>query len=129
MRFHFYFFSLVTLAALTISATVYTRASQTQAPVAIEAELTDFGHIYPQARISSPFGLRLHPVHRKESMHLGIDFALPNGTPVRAAEGGVVAQVANEAERSTYGRYLRICHADGYSSLYAHLSHIDVRVG
>jgi murein DD-endopeptidase MepM/ murein hydrolase activator NlpD len=48
----------------------------------------------------------------------GIDFAVPKGTPVKAAENGVVAYVGNEL--SGFGNLVLIRHADGYVTAYAH---------
>jgi murein DD-endopeptidase MepM/ murein hydrolase activator NlpD len=48
----------------------------------------------------------------------GIDFAVPKGTPVKAAENGVVAYVGNEL--SGFGNLVLVRHADGYVTAYAH---------
>ncbi|WP_088511310.1 M23 family metallopeptidase [Burkholderia ubonensis] len=79
-------------------------------------------------RISSPFGMRQHPVSGVHHGHSGTDFAAPTGTPVNAAAAGTVRQVAYEGG---YGRYVVVSHGNGYSTLYAHLSAVagDVRVG
>lgn len=80
------------------------------------------------ARISSPFGMRQHPVSGVQHGHSGTDFAAPTGTPVNAAAAGTVQRVAYEGG---YGRYVVVNHNNGYSTLYAHLSEVDrnVRVG
>lgn len=71
------------------------------------------------ARMSSRFGMRMHPILGYAKMHQGIDFAAVSGTPVMAAGDGVVV----EARRwGGYGNWLRIKHASGYESGYAHLS-------
>ena len=71
------------------------------------------------ARMSSRFGLRIHPILGYAKMHQGIDFAAATGTPIMAAGDGVVV----EARRwGGYGNWLRIKHAGGYESGYAHLS-------
>ncbi|MCH8489324.1 MAG: peptidoglycan DD-metalloendopeptidase family protein [Oceanicaulis sp.] len=70
------------------------------------------------ARISSSFGMRFHPIHQVNRPHNGTDFAAPRGTPIMAAGAGVV-------ERADwfggYGNYVRIRHANGYQTAYAHL--------
>ncbi|MCC5995777.1 MAG: peptidoglycan DD-metalloendopeptidase family protein [Oceanicaulis sp.] len=70
------------------------------------------------ARISSSFGMRFHPIHQVNRPHNGTDFAAPRGTPIMAAGNGVV-------ERANwfggYGNYVRIRHANGYQTVYAHL--------
>jgi len=73
------------------------------------------------ARISSGFGMRFHPVLGYSRMHKGIDFAVPVGTPVMAAGGGVV-QIAGRL--GGYGNYLRINNGNGYATAYGHLSRL-----
>jgi murein DD-endopeptidase MepM/ murein hydrolase activator NlpD len=58
--------------------------------------------------------------------HPGLDVAVPVGTPIRAAGGGTVVEVGDDAR---YGRFVRIEHRDGYESLYAHASDILVKKG
>ena len=71
------------------------------------------------ARITSRFGLRRHPILGYTKMHQGIDFGAGTGTPVLAAGDGVVI----EARRwGGYGNWVRIRHADGWETGYAHLS-------
>ncbi len=70
------------------------------------------------ARISSGFGRRRHPVLGYTKMHKGIDFAAPRGTPIMAAGNGVIER-ANRF--GSFGNYIRIRHANGYQTIYAHL--------
>jgi murein DD-endopeptidase MepM/ murein hydrolase activator NlpD len=78
-------------------------------------------------RISSRFSRsRLHPILHVRRAHLGVDYAAPTGTPVSAAADGVVAAAGWQGG---YGRTVRIRHANGYETLYGHLSRIDVRRG
>lgn len=58
--------------------------------------------------------------------HPGIDVAVPEGTEIRAAGAGSVVEVGESEE---YGKYLRLSHADGYETLYAHASRILVAKG
>lgn len=70
--------------------------------------------------ISSEFSLlRFHPILRRERPHLGVDFAAPRGTPVRAAADGEVVLSARLPE---LGRCIRIRHPQGIVSVYGHLS-------
>jgi len=80
------------------------------------------------ARISSGYGMRLHPILGYTTMHKGVDFAAPTGTPIMAAGDGVV-QLAGG--RGNYGIYLRVSHNGEYSTAYAHMSGIarGIRVG
>lgn len=71
------------------------------------------------ARLSSGFGLRRHPVLGYSRMHRGVDFAAPTGTPILAAGEGTIARIG---PFSTYGNYVRVRHADGYETAYAHMS-------
>ncbi|WP_454916919.1 peptidoglycan DD-metalloendopeptidase family protein [Xanthobacter sediminis] len=57
----------------------------------------------------------------------GVNFAVPEGTAVRAAEDGVVAYSGNELKG--YGNLVLIKHADGYVTAYAHASELDVKRG
>lgn len=71
------------------------------------------------SRISSQFGLRMHPIHKVYKGHGGVDLVTPDGSSVNAAARGVVEKVGWDPDG--YGRYIVIRHADGYYSLYAHL--------
>jgi len=71
------------------------------------------------ARVSSVFGMRHHPILGYSRMHQGVDFAAPAGTPVVAAGDGVVVEAQS---LGGYGRWLRIRHAGGWDTAYAHLS-------
>jgi len=75
--------------------------------------------------ISSPFGMRVHPVTGEYKMHNGIDFACPVGTPVYSVESGVVIVAAYD---STAGNYLKIEH-ENLVSKYLHLKDILVTEG
>ena len=58
--------------------------------------------------------------------HPGLDIAVPTGSYIRAAGGGVVAEAG---EDPLYGRFVRLDHGDGYTSLYAHASMTFVESG
>lgn len=80
-------------------------------------------------RQSSAFGPRVAPATRNgrgSSNHGGVDFAVPVGTPVRAAGQG---RVTFAGERGGYGNLVIIQHPDGRETRYAHLSEINVREG
>lgn len=70
-------------------------------------------------KISSGFGMRLHPVFRVNRHHAGIDIGAPRGTPVVAANDG---QVIVRAYNSGYGNYIVIDHGGNQQTLYAHFS-------
>ena len=77
-------------------------------------------------RLTSPYGYRTHPVTGQWKFHNGVDLANSKGTPIRAARSGKVT-VATYG--GTYGFYVTINHGDGYSSLYAHMTHYIVSKG
>jgi murein DD-endopeptidase MepM/ murein hydrolase activator NlpD len=70
-------------------------------------------------RVTSAFGFRRHPILGFSRMHQGVDFAAREGTPVLAAADGVVTDAAAEGG---YGDIVRIRHAAGWATGYAHLS-------
>lgn len=72
-----------------------------------------------EARVSSGFGTRKHPILGYDRLHAGVDFAAPSGTAVFAAADGVVISAKNEGG---YGLIVRIRHANGIETRYAHLS-------
>ncbi len=59
--------------------------------------------------------------------HKGIDLEASIGTPIRAARAGKVIETGNHP--SGYGKYVEMRHPDGFITIYAHLSEIDVREG
>lgn len=77
-------------------------------------------------RVSSPFGLRIHPVTKRYKRHTGVDLAANHGTPVYAIYDGVVTRASRY---SGYGKCVDIKHKNGYASRYAHLSRFAVRPG
>lgn len=78
------------------------------------------------SRVSSGYGMRFHPISGKQKAHLGVDYAAPTGTPVRTIGDGLVTFAG--VQRG-YGNVIEITHKDGQSTLFAHLSRIDVRQG
>jgi murein DD-endopeptidase MepM/ murein hydrolase activator NlpD len=83
--------------------------------------------IYPvKAKITSPFGPRIHPIFGVRSMHSGIDLAAPRGTAIKASEGGIVIY---SGWYGGYGRVVIVDHSKGLSTLYAHLDAASVKVG
>jgi len=78
-------------------------------------------------RITSGFGMRSHPVYGYSREHTGVDYAAPTGTPVRTIGDGTVSFAGVQ---NGYGNVIQIKHRNGKdSTLYAHLSRIDVKVG
>lgn len=75
----------------------------------------------PVSRITSGFAMRMHPISGEWSQHKGIDFAAPEGTPIRATAGGIVDF---SGVQNGYGNVVIIKHGAVYSTLYAHMSRI-----
>lgn len=79
------------------------------------------------ARKTSGFATRRHPIRKTVHFHAGIDFAAPHGTPVRSVAEG---RVEFAGTRKGYGHVVYIEHGNGRrTTVYAHLSRIDVREG
>ena len=78
------------------------------------------------SRVSSGFGMRMHPIAQAWRAHKGIDYAAPVGTRVRAVGDGVVEFAG---PKGGYGNVVIIRHHGQYSTLYAHLSRIGVKRG
>ncbi|PJC87982.1 peptidase M23 [Vibrio sp. HA2012] len=79
------------------------------------------------ARISSPFGMRVHPVTKKKTMHRGLDYAVNTGTPIYAPADSVV-QIVRKSNQGS-GNFLRLSHAFGITSSYSHLKSFKVHTG
>ena len=78
-------------------------------------------------KLTSPFGMRLHPVLGYYRMHNGIDMACSQGTPIYATRAGKVTRTAYQAGGA--GNYVSINHLDGFSSIYMHMTHYVVSAG
>ncbi len=114
--------------AISENTTPATTAETTLKPLSNEIYLVPSQTPLPkeQAKITSPFGYRLHPILKIPKMHTGIDFGSSLNTPVYAAANGKVILVD---QNSTYGNYLVLEHSNGYTSVYAHLAKILVTKG
>ena len=72
------------------------------------------------ARLTSGFGVRYHPLLNARKMHTGVDWATEQGTPIFAAGNGTIEEVGR---KGYYGNYIRIRHANGYQTAYGHMHH------
>jgi murein DD-endopeptidase MepM/ murein hydrolase activator NlpD len=96
---------------------------RTHAPVVARHRL-----IWPvEGLLTSPFGERDHVMGGGGTQfHAGIDLSVPTGTPVQAAQEGVVVFAGYNG---AYGKAVKVDHPNGFSTLYAHNSRILVHVG
>ncbi len=78
------------------------------------------------AYVSSGFGMRRHPIHRKMHFHKGIDLATNKGTPIIASADG---QVVKSGRNGGYGLQIVIDHKYGFKTIYGHMNKIYVRKG
>lgn len=76
--------------------------------------------------ITSPYGMRVHPVTGERKLHDGTDFGIPCGTPVHAAAAGTVV---DRSYGGAYGKRVVIRHRPGFETSYNHLSAQAVAVG
>ncbi|NLG32939.1 MAG: peptidoglycan DD-metalloendopeptidase family protein [Syntrophomonadaceae bacterium] len=76
--------------------------------------------------ITSPYGMRYHPILKTNRMHTGVDIGAPGGANIVAADDGTVIQTG---WMGGYGQVVVIDHGNGISTLYAHQSQILVEVG
>ncbi len=77
------------------------------------------------ARLTSTFGYRVHPLLHTVRAHLGVDWSAPIGTPIMASGNGTIEMAGREGG---YGNYVRIRHANGYKTAYAHMLRIAAGV-
>jgi murein DD-endopeptidase MepM/ murein hydrolase activator NlpD len=78
------------------------------------------------SRVTSGFAMRFHPLLKTWRKHNGVDYAAPTGTPVRTVGNGTVDFAGWQ---NGYGNVVEIRHSNDRSTLYAHLSRIDVKKG
>ncbi|HEY0202454.1 MAG TPA: M23 family metallopeptidase [Burkholderiaceae bacterium] len=78
------------------------------------------------SRVTSGFSMRMHPILKIWKAHLGTDFAAPMGTPVRSVGDGMVEFAGTQ---NGYGNVIMVKHSASHTTVYAHLSHINVARG
>ncbi len=84
-------------------------------------------YIWPvRGHIVQNFGWRMHPILRRRQYHTGLDIAIEYGTPILAADSGVVIFAGYNGG---YGKMLLIDHGSGFSTLYGHASALLVDKG
>jgi murein DD-endopeptidase MepM/ murein hydrolase activator NlpD len=78
------------------------------------------------SRKTSGFSMRLHPIFQTMRAHQGVDYAAPTGTPAQSVGDGVVAFAGVQGG---YGNMVIVNHGGNHSTVYAHLSRIQVKKG
>jgi len=78
------------------------------------------------SRVTSTFGMRMHPFLHAWKLHEGVDYGAPIGTPIRAVGDGVIDFAGWQ---NGYGNVVEVRHSIHRSTLYAHMSRIDVKRG
>jgi murein DD-endopeptidase MepM/ murein hydrolase activator NlpD len=78
------------------------------------------------SRVTSGFKMRFHPILQTWRAHLGVDYAAPTGTPVRSVGQGIVDVAGSQGG---FGNVVMVKHANGHTTVYAHLSRINVKRG
>lgn len=88
---------------------------------------TDWITPVPYYTLTSPFGMRLHPILGVYRMHNGVDLACAEGTPIYASRGGLVEVAGYQADGA--GNYIQLNHGDGFRSIYMHMTNYIVKQG
>jgi murein DD-endopeptidase MepM/ murein hydrolase activator NlpD len=78
------------------------------------------------SRVTSGFAMRFHPILQRVRQHNGVDYGAPIGTPVRSVADGIVEFASTQ---NGYGKVVEVRHGKDRSTLYAHLSAINVTKG
>jgi murein DD-endopeptidase MepM/ murein hydrolase activator NlpD len=78
-----------------------------------------------EARLTSGFGMRFHPLLNQRKMHTGVDWSASTGTPILAAGNGVIEEAQYKAQN---GNFIRIRHANGYQTTYSHMSRYAIGI-
>ena len=78
------------------------------------------------SRITSGFAMRFHPIHQTWRQHNGVDYGAPTGTAVRSVGEGTVEMAGWQ---NGFGNVVHVRHSGDRTTVYAHLSKIDVKKG
>lgn len=92
----------------------------------IEDERFIVGRPVQEGWLSSQYGVRKDPFHGNPTMHRGIDYAAPEGSPIVATGAGIVTFAGR---RAGYGKLVEIDHGAGLRTRYGHMQSINVQVG
>jgi len=107
-------------------ATYVPPVTETPAPEIPESD-SEWVTPVPYYTLTSPFGMRLHPILGIYRMHNGVDLACAAGTPIYASRGGLVEVAGYQADGA--GNYIQLNHGDGFRSIYMHMTNYIVKQG
>ncbi|WP_064605765.1 M23 family metallopeptidase [Photobacterium sp. J15] len=82
----------------------------------------------PGIRMSSQYGVRIHPVTGRRKYHRGLDFAANIGTPIYAPADAVV-EVVRPSKKKGSGNFLKLSHSMGFATTYSHMQKFHVKRG
>lgn len=103
-----------------------TSAEINSANIAVSTTMEFANPVSEEYEISSGFGYRIDPFRHRKAFHEGIDIPLPEGTPILASLDGIVIKTGKD---SSGGKYVKLKHDNGYTTLYVHLSRIIATKG
>ncbi len=105
----------------------YETRNKDNSPESVEMGMPFSGNF----RVSSEYGMRVHPISGERSMHHGIDFAMPTGTPLLAVKDAVVVYSGmNGSQNSGYGNTVMLYSKEhDMTFIYAHLDTLGVEAG
>jgi murein DD-endopeptidase MepM/ murein hydrolase activator NlpD len=133
---------LLSIACMAMAAAPLTVSSRVEQPTAVPvaAPVTavakpagpmmrpmSFAEPVPGFAINSRFGMRRLGGEPGARQHKGVDIAAPQGTSVYAAAEGQILRIGYDP--AGYGNFIEMAHPNGMTSLYGHLSRIDVASG
>jgi murein DD-endopeptidase MepM/ murein hydrolase activator NlpD len=125
----------VLLMAFSIESAMERVIDKTQLQDQSQAKDNSVPSIFPVKKvdgvaISSGYGMRIHPISKKEMMHKAVDIKAPEGTPVFATADGIVRKVKqNYKQGEGYGKFIIVDHKGGFSTLYTQLSEYNTKEG
>lgn len=83
-------------------------------------------HTESITKISSDFGMRIHPIKKHEILHKGVDLIAEEGTNILSTDAGTIVKAVFS---KNYGNHIVVQHNAKYKTLYAHLNSMNVQVG
>lgn len=118
---------IVEKANKTEAAAPVEASSEAPQPASAPTQASSSGFQWPiNARVTSEYGYRVHPVYGSRRLHAGIDIGAAGGTPIASANGGVVIFAGRQGG---YGNTIIVDHGGGITTLYAHQSRLGASVG